>query len=291
MISAYFDYLLTIKLINKKRYSRYSKLYSFTTENIGGYINNFDLDNKKILTVTSSFDHALNALLLGSNDITNFDINKLCIYMAKLKIAAVIELTKDEFIDFFNIDGDKFLDYKVFERLINSLDIRTVNFFKLIYQKNFIKELFNHEYKIPSSSNLYLEESNFNKLKELISDAKLRFVTVSMTNLNIINGKFDFIFLSNISDYISKIYGENYLDRYVLFIKMKLNSLLNQNGVIACAYIYNFSNNKNPRSDIDNEEIRKKVFDDVNFQTYKFKSVIKNTLSDAIVVYGGNYGK
>ena len=41
--------------------SEFSKIYTFTTENISGYIDYFDLDNKSLLTVGSSGDQVLNA--------------------------------------------------------------------------------------------------------------------------------------------------------------------------------------------------------------------------------------
>ena len=54
----------------------FDNLYSFTTENINGYINKFDLKDKSLLTVGSSSDQVLNAHFLGCNDITLIDINE-----------------------------------------------------------------------------------------------------------------------------------------------------------------------------------------------------------------------
>lgn len=48
-----------------KKLKGFSKLYPFTTENIAGYIDNFNLKNKSLLTVGSSGDQVINAALKG----------------------------------------------------------------------------------------------------------------------------------------------------------------------------------------------------------------------------------
>ena len=48
---------------------RFSSIYLFTTENIAGYMNELDLTDKKIITVTGSSDHIINAILKGCNNI------------------------------------------------------------------------------------------------------------------------------------------------------------------------------------------------------------------------------
>ena len=49
--------------------SEFSRIYSFTTENIAGYIEYFDLNNKNLLTIGSSGDQILNAFYNGAKDI------------------------------------------------------------------------------------------------------------------------------------------------------------------------------------------------------------------------------
>ena len=69
--------------------SEFSRIYSFTTENIAGYIDYFDLNNKKLLTIGSSGDQILNAFYNGARDITLFDINEYAKYYVYLKISAI----------------------------------------------------------------------------------------------------------------------------------------------------------------------------------------------------------
>lgn len=81
--------------------SEFSRIYSFTTENIAGYIDYFDLNNKKLLTIGSSGDQILNAFYNGARDITLFDINEYAKYYVYLKISAISSLSYQEFILFF----------------------------------------------------------------------------------------------------------------------------------------------------------------------------------------------
>lgn len=79
----------------------YSKIYTFTTENISGYINYFDFNNKSLLTVGSSGDQILNSFYNGARDITLFDINEYAKYYTYLKISAILSLSYKEFKLFF----------------------------------------------------------------------------------------------------------------------------------------------------------------------------------------------
>lgn len=286
-VKAYIDYLLTIRSLNKKKYSKYFKLYPFTTENIRGYMKNLNLINKNVLTVTSSFDHSLNAMLLGCKELVCFDINKLSYYIAKLKIAALKELNLNEFLLFFNIDNHNSLKYKTFEKFKYRLDERTLTFFELIYKNNYIYKLFIHKYKINLDLNIYLSKKNYLKLRTIIDKVNITFITSNIINLpKKTNKKFDYIFLSNISDYINNLYNKDYLKKFCIFIQKKLSKLITKDGNIICAYIYDYKiKNTNPRTDIDINEKRKLYFKKEKFETKKFKSVISNNKKDAVIIY------
>ena len=83
----------------------YSLMYTFTTENISGYIKYFDLKDKKLLTVGSSGDQILNAYMCGAKDITLLDINEFSKYYIYLKICAILTLDYLEFQKFFFLHG------------------------------------------------------------------------------------------------------------------------------------------------------------------------------------------
>ena len=64
---------------------QFSRIYSFATENVFGYLKYFDLQDKSLLTVGSSGDQVLNAYFKGCRDITLIDINEFAKFYLYLK--------------------------------------------------------------------------------------------------------------------------------------------------------------------------------------------------------------
>ena len=90
------------KIIYDKAFNKgFERIYPFATENISGYIDTFNLKNKKLFTVGSSGDQVLNAIYRDCNDVTVLDINPYTKFYYYLKAAAIIVLSKNEFYDFF----------------------------------------------------------------------------------------------------------------------------------------------------------------------------------------------
>jgi len=116
----------------------YSKIYTFTTENINGYIKYFDLQDKSLMTVGSSGDQILNAFFYGARDITLYDINPYAKYYIYLKIAAIVSLDYTEFqIFFFKYGLQDYYNKKMFDKVLfdkikfnlKSLDYESFLFF------------------------------------------------------------------------------------------------------------------------------------------------------------------
>lgn len=79
--------------IKDDNYNHYfSRIYPFTTENITGYINKFDLNNKLLLAIGSSGDHVINASLFGCKDQTVIDICPYTKFYFYLKKSALLTL-------------------------------------------------------------------------------------------------------------------------------------------------------------------------------------------------------
>lgn len=82
-------------------FTKHSRIYPFTNENLNGCFDNFDFNNRNCLTVLGSSDQALDMCLRGACEITTFDINILTKYLFYLKKAAILSgLTKEEYIKF-----------------------------------------------------------------------------------------------------------------------------------------------------------------------------------------------
>lgn len=286
-----------LKLMNgkplKEKYGTYSKLYAFTTENIGGYYSQICFQNKKVLTVCGSGDHVLNAILLGSKEVAAFDINIITFYFLKLKIAAVKTLSYSEFLDYFLLENNKkAMDYNLFQKIKKALEKEVIHFWETLYQEVQYKgtilrnsSLFHNQYDTNEKklmSNLYLTKQNFYKLKENIEEAKVFFIESSLLELKdhcIRN--YDLIFLSNISDYLNLMFKKDLLENYQKQIIIPLKEKLNKNGSVYFIYQYDIGNK---RSIVDDMEEVKKVFSDV--KKIIFPSVIGKNKQDRILYIG-----
>lgn len=93
---------LALKLAetNTENYGKYCNIYPWTNEELGGVFNNLCKPNSKVLTVCSSGDHILNAILYDCTDITTFDINKFTFYYLDLKLAAIESFSRKKFLKF-----------------------------------------------------------------------------------------------------------------------------------------------------------------------------------------------
>lgn len=228
-------------------YTDFSKIYSFTTENISGYLKYFDLRNKSLMTVGSSGDQILNAYFKGARDITLYDINIYAKYYVYLKIAAILCLDYNEFQTFF-------FKYGVFSynnTLMFSIDIfnKLKDTLKLFDYESFLffDELFNlfepkrvREYlfdddeariKIIKSYNIYLRNENtYNILKSQLKSINFNYINGNIFNDDIPN-KYDNIFLSNLCTVTS-------LEKFKKLLEKLDSNNLNKNGSILLGYLW-----------------------------------------------------
>lgn len=225
------------------------KIYPFTTENISGYINYFDFNDKSLMSVGSSCDQILNAILFGCKDITLVDINPFCKFYYYLKVAAIIELNYDEFLLFF-----RYIDYpKVFNNNIDAFNINLFNRIKdtlriidfqsymfwddlfQMFSPLYVRQIMfsNDEYRnsMLARCNPYLCNTNTymilrNKIKKI--------------NPKFINGNIDTINLDRCYDniWLSNILTDWYSTKSIKEIFLRYEKLLNNNGKILISYLY-----------------------------------------------------
>lgn len=244
-----------------KRWRPFNKLYSFTTENISGYIDNFDLVNKKLLTVGSSCDQVINAILMGCKDTTIVDINPFVKYYYYLKISCIIDLSFDEFMLFlryydypemFNINKRVF-DRDLFNKIkltLKNLDYDSYLFWNNIFNrynnKNIRENLFfSCEYNTMMLKvfNRYLNNvNNYNNTKNLVLDASVKFINSNIFSLESRDG-YDNIWLSNIGFYLR--------DNELKIIVDKMSKLLNIDGLLLICYLYGTDINTEYRNNLN----------------------------------------
>ncbi len=259
---------------------RFNSIYPFTSENIAGYMKDLNLTGKKVITVTGSTDHILNAILQGATEITTFDINPLTKPYMDLKISALKNLSYEDFIKLLLFESNMNLDYSI----ISSLDMSDES--KMFWLEQLSKynnsgielrnsSLFNTKYFNPNSKlwqNLYLEKNKYNLLKQQIKDANITYINTSLKDLKV-DEHFDYMFLSNISDYLSLMYSCDILKKY----RDLLIEFQKRIDIIYFAYLYDIGNS-NPRTEIDNLKKVKEIFS--YFQQVEFKSALEGSSQD-----------
>lgn len=226
----------------------FNLIYPFTTENINGYINLFNLKDKSLLTTGSSGDQIINSLLKQPKKITCVDTNPYTKYYYYLKVASILTLSLDEFLLFF-----RYNDYpKVFKKnqfvfseviyqkirnTLKKLDYESYLFWELLFSK-FDREVIRNNlfsldedrtYAIKTYNSYLCDDISFNRTKEKIKNFKPVFLNGDIFKTKL-NDNYDNIFLSNIGTYYE-------VKEYKVLID-RLNSYLNYNGKLLICYLY-----------------------------------------------------
>ena len=279
------------------------RIYPFTTENISGYINLFDLKDKSLLTVGSSCDQVINSILMGCRDVTLLDINPYTKFYFYLKMACILELSRDEFIKFlrFRDYPDVFKDNKevfnidVYNKI--KLTLRLIDYESyLIWDELFqsfkpldIREnLFSSDEGRDSEvigSNLYLQsdilyEQTRDKIKKVIPD----FINEDLFKINF-NKEFDNIWLSNIGTLLS-------IDK-IKMITDKFSKFLKQDGSLLISYLYDTTKDTKYQNDWSEIYNLKKVFKaleeySLSLETFVGEKSLKfgtDNIKDSVLIY------
>ena len=224
------------------------KLYPFTTENIAGYIEHFDLNNKSLLTIGSSGDQVINASLFNCKKQTVIDICPYTKYYFYLKKAAIMTFSYDEFFNFFCYrDYPKFcrenkyiLDKRKYEELkwlLRLLDFESFLFwdeiFSLYNSVDVRNRLFSDDEERASvlkGMNLYMrDEYMYNKVRSSIRDVNPKFIIGNIFDTKI-DGVYDNIFLSNLGKYYEVEELKKLID--------KIDGNLSDEGKLLICYLY-----------------------------------------------------
>lgn len=245
---------LATKLIDGKLpifKDRFKKIYPFTTENISGYMPIINPKNKRVLTVGSSGDQAINLSLSGCSDITILDICPFTKEYFYLKSAAIQTLSKEEYEKFLmqygiflNIfENPNVFSKKTFDLIkdkIHELDPDSLYFWEQLLSKRnqhqVRKKLFvDDEYKRRTIRriNPYLQsDESFEKTKERLSSSTIKFHQEDITKTEL-SSTYDSIILSNIPCNYPIVQTREVVDRL-------LNNL-EDDGTILISYLYSLT--------------------------------------------------
>lgn len=226
---------------NQAAFSPCNPVYLFTNDNVKPMLEHMNL-NGKLLSVTASFDHQLNAILLGCKDITSFDLNSMAKYFAELKKEAVKKLGYEEFMGFYKLyrrigkrikcDATyKNLDKNTVEKLCADMEHALAYFFERLLSLGMFDITDStgyYAYITKPSLNMYLDKDKYYELKEKIKDVKFNgYLDKHILSLqDCFNDEvFTAMIFSNITSYME----EHQFDHFERLFK-KLEKNLDENG-------------------------------------------------------------
>ena len=234
------------KMLKRRSGDRFKLIYKFTTENIAGYINVFDLKDKTLLTVGSSGDQIINSNFCGCNDVTVIDLNSFTYHYFNLKKAALFTLNYEDFLKFFSLPNNECFmpknTYSIIRDELRMIDLGSLSFWDYVYDNKYWRYRYNlfhyqeNEHANIKAFNKYLyNEGNYDKEKERIKYLKVKFINGNILECNKIFKleKFDNINLSNIYSYNKSNFKIKKFKNSVKY----LTETLNDEGKMLVAYL------------------------------------------------------
>ena len=203
---------------NPEIYHDTSFIYKFSNESIIDYQKYLNNRNNTFI-VTASGDQILNSILEGTTNITSCDVSRFPKYFFELKKAAILSLSKDEYLDFFLKDDnyDDILNDDIYDNIRNNMCDEDREFWDGLFQffeggEIYNSSLFSHEIVTPQlviSRNSYLQDNNYNKLQSNIEKTNINHQIGNVRDI-ILNEKkeYDLVNLSSIIYYYNGNYKE-----------------------------------------------------------------------------------
>ena len=290
--------------VNQKRitnvfepFSKYSKGYLWTNENIKEYINKkYISEYNSALSVTGSGDHLFNLILNNVLNIDTFDTNTLTEYnVLGLKKALIEKFKYNDFLTICELIANNMLTLVETTYLIKDLlplmDKKYRKYWQKISEYNYQLQKNNDEYldlfamlfiniteknKFIRRNSYLMGKDNYDKFKENMMRANINFYCTNAINIldTFPNQKYDVILLSNILDYITINWNYEQLRKF----EDELLFITNNNGKIFLAYLLNYynKNNKNifRRADIKKEELINEIIIELKEKDYKHNDAV-----------------
>lgn len=270
--------MMSIKTKQELYENYFCWLYPFTNENINGYYSKIDFNDKSVLSVTSSGDHIINAILKGAKEIDAFDINPLAKYYVNLKIAAIKALNLEQFILFLynkNIFREQkyYMNYKIYlYRIREHLDSNSKVFWDYLFENYSSKEIYKSKLftddflniKGLIEANPYLAEDNYNDVKRKLYYFPINYFQSKLEEITKNNKKYDILLLSNIPAFLET-------KEELQQLKEVITSITKEDSQVILNYYYNNLLDYYMGNTIiyNNEEVRR-VFD--KYEYYYFES-------------------
>lgn len=269
-----------------------TRVYHCSNERLNAYFKDLNLKESRIATVGSSGDQVLNAIFYGAKDITLIDANIFTRAYFEYKTAMIKNLTYSMFMKV--LGTFEMFNWKIYSMFSHDLSPHTQHFFDELmlnqdndfhdYDEGYLTDslirnnLFHtpcEDHKDEEENLFYNNHHDYAKLQQLLieNNFKIEFINADITEFPTkLKGKFDYIFLSNIYEYIDK--------KIMVPIIKKLYKKLNAGGAIQYHYIYGYPEhryvksknfNKTKEKILINENLISKLAEMKTLRTWKYK--------------------
>ena len=221
------DVVNTIDMLNGNGKINYNLLFSSSNELLKPIFSNFDFKGSDVLSVLGSGDQAFHFFKAKVGKLDLFDINKLTIYNMYLRYWNM--LIHNQYYLPEDIDNNYVL--KLLSCVNPSSSDERVAF---IYWSSLIKKCKNiNDLFIPRSTIIDTKNEVNHKLKivEGVRNHNFEFYNMDISKPSSLDKKYDYIYVSNIGDYVSKNPEAFRLYRDNLF------RLLKDNGIVICTNV------------------------------------------------------
>lgn len=271
---------------------RFQQVYSFSNENLVSALQNFNVRDQECLCVQASSDQVLDLYALGAKSIDTFDINPLTEPYFYLKKAAFCAgFNQNDFLYFFSCHNfcSSALNLNMFHFLRRYLEGDMLRYWDFVFTNYSPKELKHHlfsfeqihPYVLKQTLN-YLDDEKFRWLQKNIAKLSVQFHYSDFLSLfKLLNRKYDFMYFSNIIQYIENMFPTNYNLTTLSDEIRKLNCFksvieeylpfLNDAGIIMAGYLYFLQGNV-LQEPIFRENLRNQVFGD-HYEYISFRSI------------------
>lgn len=300
MLSEDIDFLnkvMNMKTIEELYYNYFCWLYPFTNENITGMYSYIDFKDKDVLTVTSSGDHALNAFLLGANNIDSFDMNPLAKYYSELKIAALKTLDYNDFIMFLYNKyifrrSKTYLNADIYSEVKKELSGRYLEFWNYVlakYDSKIIKKsnLFSEDFlsiDYLKAANQYLMiKDKYNQLRDIMKNKNINYFDYEFYQLGKFDKKYDVLVLSNVISFLLKKTKEEDFKK----VKKIIDNISKEESTKVLSYLYRTYLNDGTNIGVYNKEMVKKFFPDYSIEYFNASDYIETynpNLYDGVLI-------
>lgn len=241
------------------RFSKLSRMYAFSTENLGGWMSAIDWTGKNVLTVGGSGDQLISAYAAGARRVSCFDINALARMMGELKWSMLQSVGREGFIEFFTMWN---MDLYALGR--SKLGLAAKSFFDKAFEK---ASEGRHGFsglgllrvglpgdRLASCIPYLASDEAYEWAKSMCKDKAFDWRVADATEAAQHGGVFDVVSLSNLSDYAHMshaMFGNQSLQAFARGVCDPLWAKVSSGGTMHVGYVYDEGSEGAPRSQVD----------------------------------------